>query len=73
VLTELSPPDRWFAVPGRYGGCHYVLEGQARLVAGRPQGVGGSGERRRITAAGAVPTGSGSSNQRGCEPAEALS
>lgn len=53
VLTELSEPDMWFAVPEMYGGFRYVLKGVELEVSSWIRVVGGSGERHRITAKGA--------------------
>lgn len=56
VLTELEKPEMWFTVPGMYGGFGYVLDGQVLEVKSWCRVVGGSGERHRITAEGAVLT-----------------
>jgi hypothetical protein len=56
VLTELEKPEMWFGVPGMYGGFRYALDGAALVVESWIRVVGGSGERHRITADGAVLT-----------------
>jgi hypothetical protein len=55
-LLELERPEVWFAVPGMYGGFHYVLERagvKAKLVVESwCRVVGGSGQRHEITSRG---------------------
>jgi hypothetical protein len=59
VLTELTEPDMWFAVPGMYGGFRYALHGRELEVESWIRVVGGSGERHRVTVGGAVRTAAG--------------
>lgn len=44
--------DMWFAVPGMYGGFHYVLQEEELVVKSWRRVVGGSGQTHRITADG---------------------
>ena len=49
----------WLAVPGMYGGFHYVLRGEELVVKSWCRVVGGSGQTHRITADGYWMTESG--------------
>ena len=55
VGREPVPRDapRWFPVPGMYGGFAWWTEGDALVVESWSRVVGGSGQRHRLTVAGA--------------------